>query len=184
MTADELRAKFEHYRDVFKGTDAGSKYDAASAMLADISEFLGEHVESIDVWPITMVMAEYAKIGEGNAPDFLKAAKKTGGRARDPLKNMNDANLVAAVQVLHNDGKSLAESFEYVAARSWLNVDQLRQLRKDFRRDRRLKEAKDYIFEQSQLQFPGGFAVKHVSALLVIANQSHESAKTGSNLED
>ena len=118
MTPDELRAKFEHYRDIFKGTDAGSKYDAASAMLADISEFLGEHVESIDVWPITMVMAEYAKIGEGNAPDFLKAAKKTGGRARDPLKNMNDATLVAAVQVLHNDGKSLAEAFEYVAAPS------------------------------------------------------------------
>ena len=61
MTPDELRTKFDDYRELFLTGDSDTKLIAANDMLAAISRYLYEHVDNIDVWPITMVMAEYAK---------------------------------------------------------------------------------------------------------------------------
>ena len=184
MTPDELRTKFDDYRELFLTGDSETKLIAANDMLAAISRYLYEHVDNIDVWPITMVMAEYAKIGSGGSPDFLKPTLQQIGRPVDQAKNLNDANLVASVNILIKHEFSLSEALEFVAARSWLNVDQLDQLRKDFNRRRRNKEITDYYSQKSLAELTKLEAIAEVKSLLKIANQSRESAKTGSSLEN
>ena len=184
MTPDELRTKFDDYREQFLTGDSEAKLFAANDMLATISRYLYEHVDNIDVWPITLVMAEYAKIGAGGSPEFLKSTEPKGGRPINQKKSINDTSLAVAVEIIAKHGHSVSEALEFVADQSWLNVHQLRQLKKDLSAGRKWSKAKDWYFQQLNLEFAPGEASNYVAALLVAANETHESMQEKSRPKD
>ena len=170
-TDEELRGKFESYKEIFKSDDANEKFNATADMMRVVSSYLSKNVEGIDIWPITMVMAEYARIGQGVLPEFIKPANKNAGRSFIPLKNMHEASIVAAIQILQKHGFKLIEAFEFAATKSNFTVSQLRQLRKDFNRRKRMPEATQYLFEQSNLEFASQIELEnYVLALIEMPN--------------
>ena len=174
MTDEELREKFESYTEIFKGDDASEKFNAAADMMHVMSSYLVDNVEGVDIWPITVVMAEYARINQGVSPEFIKPVTKNPGRKFVPMKNMNEASIVAAIQILEKHGFKLIEAFEFAASKSKFTVSQLRQLRTDFNRRKRMPEATQYLFEQSNLKFSDPIEMQaYVLALLQMASDEH-----------
>ena len=176
ITDQALREKFESYKDIFRGSNSAEQFGAAADMLVTISAYLGENVQSIDVWPITRILAEYAKIEMGGEPDFIKNHGSKRGRSYDPMHNLNQASLAAAMQILVKHDYKVHEAIELVANHSWMDKKQLKQLRKDYGRKKKWTVATEWSFEQSQLKFPSQKeALNHVKSLLAIANQSKGS---------
>jgi len=173
MTDEELREKFESYTEIFKGDDASEKFNATADMMRVVSSYLSKNVEDIDIWPITMVMAEFANIAKGGQAQFIKNQDSKVGRSFDPLHNMNQASLVAAMEILHRNGFKVSDAINYVADRSWLKKVQLAQLRKDYSRGKKWDVSRDWAFEESRREFNSKQEARnHVDSLLTMANRS------------
>ena len=133
QTDQELREKFAYYHEIFSGNDAGKKLDAAADMLRILQTYIENHAPDIEVWPITRVVAELSNIALGGEAEFIKSKEKKPGQPIDPLYNLQQASLIAAIEILKN-GFKLADAFSYVEDRCWLTKKQLEQLRKDYGR--------------------------------------------------
>ncbi len=62
ISAEELKNEFDKLKEVFLGTDSEAKFDAASNMMVLMSRFLSNNIHALDVYPITMVLAEFERI--------------------------------------------------------------------------------------------------------------------------
>jgi len=174
ISAEELKNEFDKIKQVFLSADSEAKYNAAAKMIVLITRYLGNNIQSLDVYPITMVLAEFARISEGGKADFLKSYKddeveNKGGRPIVPLHHMHAASIVASVDILAKNGYSFAEAIRFVASELGRNQAQIEQLRSDFNRRDMLAEAEEFKRLQSNLEFFSEVdAKKHVLAMLVI----------------
>ena len=167
ISAAELKNEFDKLKEVFLGTDSQAKYDAASNMMVLMSRFLSNHIQSLDVYPITMVLAEYERIFEGGEAEFLKSYKNEGGRPIVPLHHMHAASIVASVDILAKNGYSVAEAIRIVASELGQKESQIDNLRSNFNWRNKHPDAKEFKRVQSNLDFLSEVDAKiHVLALL------------------
>lgn len=184
ISADELKSEFDNLKNVFIGSDTDAKFKATEDMMLLISRYLGNNIHSLDVYPITAVLAELARMQNGGKPEFIHSQKKpstcdseknTGGHPLYPLDHMHRASIVAAVDILSKNGFSVAEAVRFVAQELGRSEDQITQLRKDFNRRKPLKEAEE--FKRIQLGFV--FNSEHHAQIHVLALL--EMVKAGTN---
>ena len=98
-------------------------------------------------------MGELASIAEGNSPKFIKPLQKTAGRSYDPLKNIQDASIVTAIEILMRHGMEKEQALKFVSNETKLKTSTLEQMRKDFNRRKRMPKAFDFLFEQKNQKF-------------------------------
>lgn len=70
ISADELQVEFDRLKEVFRGSNSFAKFDASAEMMVLISRYLSNSIQSIDIEPITTVLAEYARIANGCKPEL------------------------------------------------------------------------------------------------------------------
>lgn len=173
ISAEELKNEFDKIKQVFISADSKAKYDAASKMMVLISRFLSNHIQSLDIYPITMVLAEFTRISEGGEAEFLKSYKNQdevenkGGRPIVPLNHMHAASIVASVNILAKNGYTVAAAERFVASELGQKVAQINTLRTNFNRRKKYPDAEEFKRVQSNLEFFSEVdAKKHVLALL------------------
>lgn len=173
ISSEELKNEYDKLKEVFLGTDSEAKYDAASNMMMLITRYLGNNIQSLDVYPITMVLAEFARISEGGEAEFLKShkdddeVKKKGGKPIVPLHHVHDASIVSSVDILAKNGYSVAGAIRFVASELGRKESQIDNLRSNFNRRQKNPQAKEFKRVQSNLEFLSEVDAKiHVLALL------------------
>lgn len=72
ISAEELKNEFDKIKQVFLSADSEAKYNAAAKMIVLITRYLGNNIQSLDVYPITMVLEEFARISEGGEGRVFK----------------------------------------------------------------------------------------------------------------
>ena len=178
ISADELKSEFDKLKDVFIGSDSDAKFNASAQMMVLISRYLSHNIEAIDVYPITTVLAEFARIGNGGQPEFIQSQKKlasleteknSGGHPIYPQDHMYRASIVAAVDILSKNGYSIAGATRFVAEELGRSAKQVKQLRADFNRRKVLEEAEEFKRTQMSFVFVSERHAKiHVMALLAM----------------
>lgn len=118
----------------FQGWWCEGKFNATSDMMRVVSSYLSKNVDGIDIWPIKMIMAEFANIAEGGEAEFIKTKGNKPGHPGNPLDNQSQASLIAWIDILKQHGCESPDAFTYVTDRCWLTKKQLVQLRKDYGR--------------------------------------------------
>ena len=94
ISADELQVEFDRLKEVFRGSNSFAKFDASAEMMVLISRYLSNSIQSIDIEPITTVLAEYARIANGGKPEFIKSQKSEGGCPRQLYNRVEVALIV------------------------------------------------------------------------------------------
>ena len=177
QTDQELRERFAYYHEIFNGDDAGKKLDAAADMLRILQTYIENYIPDIEVWPLTQVVAELSKIALGGEAEFIKPKEKKPGQPIDPMYNLQQASLIAAIEILKKNGFKLSAAFSYVEDRCWLTKKQLEQLRKDYGRGIKWEVSVDFVFAQSRIDFVSEqAALAHVDNLLTLANRSDQKS--------
>ena len=173
ISAEELKNEFDKIKQVFLSADSEAKYNAAAKMIVLITRYLGNNIQSLDVYPITMVLAEFARISEGGEAEFLKSYKKKdevenkGGRPIVPLHHIHAASIVSSVDILAKNGYSVAEAIRIVASELGQKESQIDNLRSNFNWRNKHPDAKEFKRVQSNLDFLSEVDAKiHVLALL------------------
>lgn len=149
ISADELKHEFDRLKSVFVGSDSEAKFNAAAQMMVLISRYLSHNIEEIDVFPITSVLGEYARISEGGEPEFIKSYNKEGGRPALSSYQIQTASIVASIDILSKYGYSVAEAIRFVATELGRKEKQIKQLRSDF--NRRSVDANVEQFKRQQV---------------------------------
>ncbi|MEK9532627.1 MAG: hypothetical protein VW162_06970 [Alphaproteobacteria bacterium] len=134
ISADELKHEFDKLKSVFVGSGSEAKFNAAAQMMLVVSRYLSHNIKEIDVFPITSVLGEYARISEGGEPEFIKSYKEERGRPALSSSQIQTASIVAAVDILAKHGYSVLEAIRFVAAELGRKEKQIKQLRSDFNR--------------------------------------------------
>ena len=167
ISAEELKNELDKIKQVFLSADSEAKFNAAVNMMVLITRYLGNNIQSLDVYPITMVLAEFARISEGGEAEFLKPYKNEGGRPIVPLHHMHAASIVASVDILAKNGYSVAAAIRFVASELGRKASQIDTLRSNFNRRQKNSDAEEFKRVQSKLEFFSEVdAKKHVLALL------------------
>ena len=83
ISAEELKAEFDKLSEIFLGHSTDEKFNAASKMMVLISRYLSHNIQSLDTFPITTVLGEYARIASGGKPEFIKSQKEEGMKQVD-----------------------------------------------------------------------------------------------------
>lgn len=167
ISADELKAEFDKLKEIFLSHSTDAKFNAASEMMVLISRYLSHNIHSIDVYPITTVLAEYARIAEGGKAEFIKSQKEGGERPIDPSHHMNITSMVSAVDILAKYGHSVSEAIELVARVLGLKEKQVEQYRSDFNRRHMLEEAKEFKRQQTSFVFASEHDAKNYALTLL-----------------
>ena len=174
ISAEELKAEFDKLSEIFLGHSTDEKFNAASKMMVLISRYLSNNIQSLDTFPITTVLGEYARIANGGKPEFLKSQKEEGGRPIIPSHHLHIASIVAAVDILSSYGSSVADAIKFAAENLGLQEIQVEQCRADFNRRNMLEKAKEFKRQQTSFVFASEHDAKaHALALLAMvkANQ-------------
>ena len=81
-------------------TMQGKKLDAAADMLRILHTYIENYIPDIEVWPLTQVVSELSKIALGGEAEFIKPKEKKPGQPIDPMYNLQQASLIAAIEIL------------------------------------------------------------------------------------
>ena len=153
MDLEELKEKFTQYGKQLSEGDSEEKLIATAWLLRAISDYFEKNAPNTDISGITLLMGELASIAEGNSPKFIKPLQKTAGRNYDPLKNIQDASIVTAIEILMRHGMEKEQALKFVSNETKLKTSILEQMRKDFNRRKRMPKAFDFLFEQKNQTF-------------------------------
>ena len=172
MDLEELQEKFTQYGKQLSEGDSEKKIIASTWLLRAISEYFEKNAPNTDISGITLLMGELASIAEGNSPKFIKALQKTARRRYDPLRNIQDSNIVAAIEILMRHGMEKRQVLKFVSNETKLKTSTFDQMRKDFNRRKRMPEAFDFLFEQKNQTFDDEGQMKgRVLALLQLSKR-------------
>ena len=167
MDLEELQEKFTQYGKQLSEGDSEQKLIASSRLLRVISEYFEKNAPNTDISGITLLMGELAAIAEGNSPKFIKPVTKTAGRNFEPKKHIQDASIIAAIELLIKHGVEKNKAIEIVSSETKIKQKTLIQLRKDFYRRRKNPEAFEFLIQKSNETFDDEIELKgHILALL------------------
>lgn len=172
MDLEELQEKFTQYGKQLSEGDSEKKIIASTWLLRAISEYFEKNAPNTNISGITLLMGELASIAEGNSPKFIKPLQKTAGRSYDPLKNIQDASIVAAIEILMRHGMKKEHALKFVSDETKLKTSTLDQMRKDFNRRKRMPKAFEFMVKQRNQKFDDKEQMKsRVLALLQLSKR-------------
>ena len=154
LTDKELKEAFAFYAEIFKADDAEKKFFAASTMLLQLDGYLRNKIEGLDTSSILAVFAEYAYIQNGGEAEFIKCHKKRRGQPPDIVHQTNEANIVASIDILSKHGYAVHEAISFVASTLKREKQEIKQLRSDYNRRKKLSQAKDHKRQTASINFP------------------------------
>ena len=176
ISADELKAEFDKLSEIFHGHSTNAKFIAASEMMVLISRYLSNNIQSLDTYPITTILGEYARIANGAKPEFIKSQKEEGGgRPVDITNQIHSASIVAAIDILSKYDYSVSKAIGFVARVLRREKKKIKQLRADFNRREMHPDVENFKRQQSSLIFASNSdAENHVLALLAMIKANQE----------
>ena len=173
ISDDELKERFDYFSSVFKSDDAADKFGASAKMLLLLSDYLSQRIDDFDVYPFTAVLQEFALIDNGNEPTFIKPEESKKGRPQNSTVQINTASIIAAIDILSDNGYSLSDAKSYVAKYLDIKVSQVKDMRSNFNRRPKLEEAKNLKRDAAKRVFPSQEAAKNfANSLLELAKIS------------
>jgi hypothetical protein len=173
ISDDELKERFDNFSSVFKSDDAADKFIASARMLRLLSDYLSQRIDDFDVYPFTAVLQEFALIDNGNEPTFIKPEESKMGRPQNSTVQINTASIIAAIDILSDNGYSLSDAKSYVAKYLDIKVSQVKDMRSNFNRRPKLEEAKNLKHDVAKRVFPSQEAAKDfANSLLELAKIS------------
>lgn len=151
-TDNDIRKAFATYSAVLREGDANSKLNASGEMLSLLSNYLRQQIDDIDTKAILLLLEELANIGEGNEPEFIKKTKSNAGRPIKLGDNIRYASIVAAIEILAANGNEFKEAIQKASKLSGYDSTRLRQIRKEFRENKRPDAAVNFMWKQIRIQ--------------------------------
>ncbi|MCH1515131.1 MAG: hypothetical protein L7U52_00315 [Alphaproteobacteria bacterium] len=177
MSQQTMQEKFKQFGEALSKGTATEQLQAAENALLELAEIFSKIYPDINPLAITLILAEFERIKEGNSPQFLLPQSKDAGGKYLPLKNMRAACIVAAIDILRKNGRKLEDALNFVSFGVGLTPVQLRELRKKFYSRNRWPEAKEFFYVQLREEHKDQAAViGHVMTLLQMA-ENEEKAK-------
>lgn len=141
ISDDDLRVVFAKCADEITSDDAQVKLGTVGDMLRVTSDYLNQNIVGLDVTVITLLLEELNNIKNGNEARFIKSAVAGGGRPLHAGKNTRQAALCGAIQILCNSGIKKKKAVEQVAEWSGVGAKRLDNLRADFMKDNKSRDA-------------------------------------------
>ena len=141
ISDDDLRVVFAKCADEITSDDAQIQLGTVGDMLRATSDYLNQNIVGLDVTVITLLLEELNNIKNGNEAKFIKSAVAGGGRPLHAGKNARQAALCAAIQILCNSGIKKKQAVEQVAEWSGVGAKQLDNLRADFMKGNKSRDA-------------------------------------------
>lgn len=171
LTKNDIKNAFELYSTEMQGSNAHSKLNASGEMLSLLSNYLSQQISDIDTTALLILLEELANISGGNEPEFVKSNKSNLGRPVKLGDNIRYAAIVAAIEILTANGYSLKDAVRKATELSGYDSTRLRQIRKEFRENKRPVIAIKFMWEQirkpQELQLdPRNFAVSLIKTAI------------------
>ena len=141
ISEDDVRAAFAKCAVEIKSEDAQVQLGTVGDMLRVTSDYLCQNIVGLDVKVITALLEELNNIKNGNEAKFIKSAGAGSGRPLNAGKNTRQAALCAAIQILCNSGIKKKQAVEQVAEWSGVGAKQLGNLRADFMKGNKSRDA-------------------------------------------
>lgn len=138
---DDVRAAFAKCADEITSDDAQVQLGTVGDMLRMTSDYLNQNIVGLDLTVITLLLEELNNIKNGNEAKFIKSAVAGGGRPLHAGKNTRQAALCAAIQILCNSGIKKKQAVDQVAEWSGVGAKQLDNLRADFMKGNKSRDA-------------------------------------------
>ena len=141
VSDDDVRAAFAKCADEIISDDAQVQLGTVGDMLRVTSDYLNQNIVGLDVTVITLLLEELNNISNGNEAKFIKSKLAGGGRPIHAGKNARQAALCAAIQILCDSGIKKKQAVEQVAEWSGVGAKQLDNLRADFMKGNKSRDA-------------------------------------------
>ena len=152
LSTKEIIDIFDRYAKEMKEGSSSSKLNISGEMLCLLSNYLVQREETVNTTAILLLLEELANISGGNEPDFIKPAAHNSGRPIKLGDNIRYASIMAAVEIIASSSASLHEALEKVARLSGLSTTRLKQIRKEFRENKRPNVAIAFMRKQIKKQ--------------------------------
>lgn len=141
ISRDDMRAVFAQCAAEITSDDPQVQLASVGTMLNTVSDYLNQKVDGIDTTAITLLLEELNNISNGNEAKFIKSKLAGGGRPLHAGKNARQAALCAAIQILCDSGIKKKHAVEQVAEWSGVGAKRLDNLRADFMKGNKSRDA-------------------------------------------
>ena len=152
LSTKEIIDTFDRYAKEMKEGSSSSKLNISGEMLCLLSNYLVQREETVNTTAILLLLEELANISGGNEPDFIKPTAHNSGRPIKLGDNIRYASIMAAVEIIASSSASLHEALEKVSGLSGLSITRLKQIRKEFRENKRPNVAIAFMQKQIKKQ--------------------------------
>ena len=148
LTTHDIKEAFQLYSTEMKEGNTNSKLNTSGEMLSLLSNYLRQQIIEIDTTPLLLLLEELANISEGNEPEFITSSKSNLGRPIKLGDNIRYASIVAAIEILFANGNSLKDAIQKASKLSGYNSTRLKQIRKEFRENKRPDTAIGFMWKK------------------------------------
>lgn len=157
LTDDQIREAFTKFVESLRAEDPEHQLASAGMMLNLVNDYLHQNIKNLDTTAILLLLEEMNNISNGNEPQFIKSKVLGGGRPLNAGKNMQQAALCAAIQILVNNDATVKDAIAAVSQWSGRPEKKLKTLRADFKKDRKSRDAtallQSFIKRQKEQNF-------------------------------
>lgn len=152
ITDEDLKNNFEKFSQEMQNNNSESKLNISVQMIELISMYLRQEVKNIDTTALLLLLEEVADISRGNEPEFIKSYKRKIGRPVKLGLNIRFASLVASIEIMIANKTNVNEAIKKVSDLSGYKINRLKQIRKEFRENKRPEIAIDFMRKQIKKQ--------------------------------
>jgi len=152
LTDEDIKEAFANFAEGLRVEDSEHQLTSAKTMLNLMSDYLHQNVEGLDTTAILILLEEMNNISNGNKARFIKSKFEGGGRPIDVGKNMQQAALCAAIQILVNNDTKVKDAIALVSQWSGESEKKLRTLRSDFKKNNKSRDATAIMWQLVQKQ--------------------------------
>ena len=148
ISEGEMRLAFDLLALKLLHDNSEQKLNSVGAMLRLISRYLRQEIVGIDTTAILLTLKELTNISQNGTPDFICPTSKKPGRPKLTTENFQLASIVAAVEILIGDKTEVKDAIEFVAKELNLSRSRVKQIRKEFKEEKRQSEATKFMWDQ------------------------------------
>ena len=147
LTEDDITEAFANFAEGLRAEDPVHQLASAAMMLNLMSDYLHQNIEGLDTTAILILLEEMNNISNGNEARFIKSKFVGGGRPIGAGKNIKQAALCAAIQILVNSDIKVKDAIALVSQWSGEPEKKLRTLRSDFKKGNKSRDATDLMLQ-------------------------------------
>ena len=152
LSDEDIRREFANFSQDLCAEDSKHQLASTGMMLNLISDYLHQNIEGLDTTAILKLLEELNSISNGNEPQFIKSKVLGGGRPLSAGKNMQQAALCAAIEILINNNTNIKDAVSTISEWSGWSRQKLTNLRADFKKGNKSRDATDNMLKFVQMQ--------------------------------